>query len=206
MTLEPVAGKRFADAVDAFGHCAARLHSDGGSSAPARFCLLAVQAEVNATLQPGLAALCVVGCLVLESSSEGHELSPGTLDKALSEILTALKRAATFIVQAPLSIANPGTRIATAAIEGASSKEAALRLSLKDGKRLGEILLQRSLITKVDLERALRFQTEHGLKLGQALVQMELISDKALEVVLRSQTRERGLGGDLWATRIRGHP
>ena len=60
------------------------------------------------------------------------------------------------------------------------------------------------MITKADLERALRFQTEHGLKLGQALVQLELLSTKALEVVLRSQTRERGQGGDLWATRMRG--
>ena len=53
--------------------------------------------------------------------------------------------------------------------------------------RLGQILLNKKLVTQEDLQRALAFQELHGCKLGEALVAMGAISQSGLRRALTQQ-------------------
>ena len=53
--------------------------------------------------------------------------------------------------------------------------------------RLGEILIQRKLITEEDLERALELQKERGDKIGKTLVDMGFIAMRDVLAALSEQ-------------------
>ena len=53
--------------------------------------------------------------------------------------------------------------------------------------RLGEILIQRKLITQEDLERALELQKERGDKIGKTLVDMGFIAMRDVLAALAEQ-------------------
>ena len=53
-----------------------------------------------------------------------------------------------------------------------------------DHRRIGDILLERGLVTSVDLERAARYQDEIGALFGQALLRLGALSEDMLLSVL----------------------
>jgi general secretion pathway protein E len=56
-----------------------------------------------------------------------------------------------------------------------------------DHRRIGDILLERGLVTSVDLERAARYQDEIGALFGQALLRLGALSEDMLLSVLSEQ-------------------
>jgi len=63
--------------------------------------------------------------------------------------------------------------------------------------RLGNILIQRSLITPSQLIHALQYQSSHQIKLGSALVELNLISRSQLNRALRKQSWTRMIAASI---------
>lgn len=59
---------------------------------------------------------------------------------------------------------------------------------------LGQMLLQRAMITRQDLDRALALQKGSNQRLGEVLVDMELLTHADLAEVLEEQLAERDEG------------
>jgi hypothetical protein len=64
-------------------------------------------------------------------------------------------------------------------------------LKLVGEAMLGEILVERNLITRRQLERALESQKQNGTRIGETLVQMGATTMEQIEQALRVQSRER---------------
>ena len=54
-------------------------------------------------------------------------------------------------------------------------------------KRLGEVLLQRGVIARKDLEKAMAYQQEHGGLIGQVLIQMGFTTEEEVALALTAQ-------------------
>ena len=54
-------------------------------------------------------------------------------------------------------------------------------------KRIGEILLERGIITHAQLEKALVYQKEHGGLLGQILVELKFVAEEEIALALTAQ-------------------
>ena len=57
-------------------------------------------------------------------------------------------------------------------------------------KRLGDIVLERGLVTRDELENALQRQRESGAKLGEILVSLGVLTPTALAGVIKEQWEE----------------
>jgi hypothetical protein len=64
-------------------------------------------------------------------------------------------------------------------------------LKLVGEAMLGEILIERNLITRRQLERALEFQKQSGSRIGEALVKLGATTIEQIEQALRVQGRDR---------------
>jgi murein DD-endopeptidase MepM/ murein hydrolase activator NlpD len=73
------------------------------------------------------------------------------------------------------------------------------RLRVPDKIRVGEVLVQKGLITKEDLAQALLTQRNTGLKLGQVLVQQDVVTRQQLNVALTEQRRRNLTAAVLFA-------
>jgi murein DD-endopeptidase MepM/ murein hydrolase activator NlpD len=73
------------------------------------------------------------------------------------------------------------------------------RLRVPDKIRVGEVLVQKGLITKEDLAQALLTQRNTGLKLGQVLVQQGVVTRQQLNVALTEQRRRNWTAAVLFA-------
>jgi hypothetical protein len=65
-------------------------------------------------------------------------------------------------------------------------------LRLSSNRKLGEILVQMSLLTPSQVEQALAHQRMTGCRLGEALVEMRILSKSTVESALRGQGLRRG--------------
>ncbi len=54
-------------------------------------------------------------------------------------------------------------------------------------KRIGEVLLERRLITQKQLEKALAHQKEHGGLMGQVMIQLGFVTEEAVALALTAQ-------------------
>jgi hypothetical protein len=59
---------------------------------------------------------------------------------------------------------------------------------------LGELLIQRNVVTRRQLERALEVQKQEGLRVGEALVKVGATTMEQIEQALRIQSRDRRFG------------
>jgi hypothetical protein len=76
-----------------------------------------------------------------------------------------------------------------------------LKLALRDGQRLGELLIKMTMLTPEQVEEAVKVQRNTGQRLGEALLQMRLLTPDMLESALRVQKTKRASGaqGDAWS-------
>jgi type IV pilus assembly protein PilB len=54
-------------------------------------------------------------------------------------------------------------------------------------KRIGEVLLERGVITRKELEKALAYQQEHGGLMGQVLIHLGFITEEEVALALTAQ-------------------
>jgi hypothetical protein len=80
-----------------------------------------------------------------------------------------------------------------------------VRLALRDGQRLGELLVKMTMLTPEQVEEAVKVQRSSGQRLGEALLQMRLLTPDMLESALRVQKTKRGAASktDNWSTHRR---
>lgn len=69
-------------------------------------------------------------------------------------------------------------------------------LKLVGEAMLGEILVERNVITRRQLERALEYQKLNGARIGEALVQLGATTIEQIEQAVRIQGRERRFGNN----------
>ncbi|HUR27302.1 MAG TPA: hypothetical protein VM509_03895 [Planctomycetota bacterium] len=77
-----------------------------------------------------------------------------------------------------------------------------VRLALRDGQRLGELLVNMTMLTREQVEEAVEVQRRTGQRLGEALLQMRLLTPDMLESALRVQKTKRTKSGkteDHWS-------
>ena len=76
-----------------------------------------------------------------------------------------------------------------------------IKLALIDGKRLGELLVQMTMLTPDQVEAAVKVQRATGQRLGEALLQMRLLTPDMLESALRVQKTKRAAAArnDAWS-------
>ncbi len=83
--------------------------------------------------------------------------------------------------------------------------------ALVPSRLLGELLIEKSLITPEELEEALAEQKENGKRLGEILVKKGCVSGPELTTVLAEQLgvdmeKQTGFGSGLWSEIKRRHP
>jgi chromosome segregation ATPase len=83
--------------------------------------------------------------------------------------------------------------------------------ALVPSRLLGELLIEKGLITPEELEEALAEQKENGKRLGEILVKKGYVSGPALTTVLAEQLgvameKQTGFGSGLWSEIKRRHP
>ena len=83
--------------------------------------------------------------------------------------------------------------------------------ALVPSRLLGELLIEKSLITPEELEEALTEQKDNGKRLGEILVKLGYVSGPELTTVLAEQLgvdmeKQTGFGSGLWSEIKRRHP
>ncbi len=76
-----------------------------------------------------------------------------------------------------------------------------MKLALRDGQRLGELLVKMTMLTDEQVQEALHVQRATGQRLGEALLQLRLLTPDMLESALRVQKTKRvsGSKADAWS-------
>jgi len=87
---------------------------------------------------------------------------------------------------------NPGLAAARRAMD--QSETLGTGLKMVGEVMLGELLIQRNVITRRQLERALEVQKKEGLRIGEALVKIGATTMEQIEQALRIQGRDRRFG------------
>jgi hypothetical protein len=72
------------------------------------------------------------------------------------------------------------------------------QLRMVSNRKLGELLVQMSLLTPTQVEQALAHQRMTGCRLGEALIQLKLLPKNTVESALRMQGSRRNFSGDPW--------
>jgi hypothetical protein len=87
---------------------------------------------------------------------------------------------------------------ATSAASKLAATSGGPSLRMVSNRKLGEILVQMSLLTSAQVEQALAHQRMTGCRLGEALIQMRLLPKATVESALRVQGARRIDSGDPW--------
>lgn len=122
--------------------------------------------------------------------SEGEPLTGDDLRAMAVEITEHLCKEAAFVEDTRTTTQKPSLQM----------KVGELKLALRDGQRLGELLIKMAMLTPEQVESALKVQQSSGQRLGEALLQMRLLTPDMLESALRVQRTKRGntAGRDAW--------
>lgn len=72
------------------------------------------------------------------------------------------------------------------------------QLRMVSNRKLGELLVQMSLLTPTQVEQALAHQRMTGCRLGEALIQLKILPKNTVESALRMQGSRRNAAGDPW--------
>lgn len=82
-----------------------------------------------------------------------------------------------------------------------SNKSASRGLQLASAKKLGELMVQLSMLTPAQVEAALAEQRVSGCRFGEALIQLRILPREAVENAIRAQRSRAGWAQDGWDTR-----
>jgi hypothetical protein len=127
------------------------------------------------------ALLASLGERMVRARAQNQALPAEAVGEMLREIVALLGRDTERAPLAPfarVSLANP-------------SKPS--NLTLRDGRRLGDVLVQLSMLTADQVEGAVRLQRATGKRLGEALMELQLLTPGMLDAALRLQQSKRAL-------------
>ncbi len=132
---------------------------------------------------------------IAEMLQEGEEITPEQALELQRSIIEAI--ASSLGVELPPSAA-PAPSTASGDAAKADSMHRTQALRMVSSRKLGEILVQMSLLTSSQVEQALAHQRMTGCRLGDALIQMRLLPKSTVESALRVQGARRNDTGDPW--------
>lgn len=134
-----------------------------------------------------IAPMASVAARMTELVHEHGELGPDQVHELVTTLVSAV--ASTLGVQLELKHAT------TPASQTPSERT---QLRMVSSRKLGEILVQMSLLTPQQVEQALSHQRMTGCRLGEALIEMRILSKTAIEGALRVQGVRRASNNDPW--------
>lgn len=82
-----------------------------------------------------------------------------------------------------------------------SNKPPSRGLQLASAKKLGELMVQLSMLTPAQVEAALAEQRVSGCRFGEALIQLRILPREAVENAIRAQRSRAGWSQDGWDQR-----
>jgi len=152
--------------------------------------------ELSLSDQPALVLLASLGERLAGHMSRDGELSFDGMAKLVTEIAEHIAKDLAFRDDGRDKASKTNLRLA----------KGDPRLSLRDGQRLGELLVRMTMLSAQQVEEAVRVQHSTGQRLGEALLQLRLLTPDMLESVLRVQKTKRGMASkdDNWSTHKRG--
>ncbi len=156
----------------------------------------ALKAQLDRDGFKDIARFAAVALQIAEMLQEGGEIRAEQALQLQRSLVEAL--ANSLAVELP-----PGAAAAPAdAAAGGSAKPESLNrtqsLRMVSNRKLGEILVQMSLLTSSQVEQALAHQRMTGCRLGDALIQLRLLPKTTVESALRVQGARRHDTGDPW--------
>lgn len=151
--------------------------------------------ELSQSDQSALMLLASLGERLAGSLYRDGELSGKVLSRLVTEIAEHLAKDLAFRDEPKSALAKTNLKLSVGDV----------RLSLRDGQRLGELLVKMTMLTPEQVEEAVRVQRSTGQRLGEALLQMRLLTPDMLESVLRVQKNKRNAASksDNWSTHKR---
>lgn len=120
--------------------------------------------------------VCTVAIRLAEALSEGRQVTPDDLFRLIDSIVADISKA--------LGIERLDYEPPLPAIGAPIAK-----LKLLSARRLGEIMVQMSMLTPEQVERALQYQRSQGCRFGEALVEIGALSKDAVQSALRLQDK-----------------
>jgi hypothetical protein len=175
---------------------------DGPDEARERF--EAVQDNLGHGETPAIAALCTIAMRLLANVSNQTALSVEDQRRVIGDIVAQLAALATWkgVGAENVPELSVSARIARDAIETAADEDA-MKVWVADGKRLGELVVQMSMLTAEQVRLALDVQSQTGARLGATLVELNMISPDMVDQLLKLQKRKRMAHRDVWTPEIR---
>lgn len=153
-------------------------------SAPALAPSLTRLARALEESEPAAAALAQLGALLARAATAGEGLADDDLRRTVRDLAKALAMPHEEAAPAP-AVALP-VRVQLNAPSAAQAN-----LTMRDGRRLGELLQQLSMLDAAQVEEAIRVQRATGKRLGEALVDLQMLTPAMLESALRLQKTKR---------------
>lgn len=129
--------------------------------------------------QADLVLLASLGERMAQARAEGNPMGREPVHAMLHEIVALLQRQ----VSEPAPAVTPRVKL--------SLPTTAPNLTLRDGRRLGDILVQLSMLDASQVEGAMRLQRATGKRLGEALLELGLLTPGLLDSALRFQHNKR---------------
>lgn len=170
--------------------------------ARARAHLESVQERLGHGGSPALAVMCSIAVQLTRSLERGEAIAADAQTNMIVEIVSQLSAFVLWDANANdggVSKRQPGAALAKAALAAANSDDTVFRISLCDGRRLGELLVKMSMLSIEQVEEALSIQRAKGIKLGEALVSLKLVTPEMVESLLRLQKQKRLAPKDNWS-------
>lgn len=139
-----------------------------------------------------LVPICSLAVRLADVLNRDGEITPVEARNILEETIKEICGALGFEPEEVASIATAATTPTPKAAfpqPAAALGETAQRASLKlvSNRKLGELMVQMSMLTPAQIEQALSHQRMTGCRFGEALVQMRLMPKEAVESALRVQ-------------------
>ena len=138
---------------------------------------------------PGLGSLCGMGESITRQLVEKQDFGASDLRELLTQVASEL--------QAHFCSSDDGKQSAEDIVRSAmeSLEDNSLRLTVQNGRLLGEVLQAMSMLDAESVEQALALQRKTGMMFGKALIKLGRLTPEKLETALRVQQQRRAREG-----------
>lgn len=160
----------------------------------------ALRTQMEKEQVPELLPACSMALRIAEVVNRDGQVGPKQAMSLIDGVLAQLCQALS-VERAPAPAEAAAAEPTQPALPAGAEKTAVRQLKTISNRKLGEIMMQLSLLTPAQVEQALAHQRMTGCRLGEALIQMRVLSREAVESALRVQGVRRADRDDPWGHR-----
>ncbi|MEO6708648.1 MAG: hypothetical protein ABIP42_03675, partial [Planctomycetota bacterium] len=154
---------------------------DPASMVEAQHQFQALRDEVAQTESPSIVLLASLGERLTGHMYKDSRIGIEDLRSLITEIAEHIAKQVSFDAEPKAPLSKTGLKMSVGE----------MRLALRDGQRLGELLIRMTMLSPAQVEEAVLVQRATGQRLGEALLQMRLLTPDMLESALRVQKTKR---------------